>query len=343
MGSRQFRTLVVFGSILLPGAAQAQVELRGRVLTESGAPIPGATITLTKVGYAVRSDSLGEFRLSGQPGATIEISLRAAGYRDDTASVILARRGSLTRDFTLGSADVAPPEANPSVRTLRGLVQDESGQPLSYANIQLNFGRRFLADESGRFAVPYPGTGIATVIIRRIGFDPVELTLREMPDTSLRVRLKAIPTELEGVVVTGASAFRSLDLHGFYQRMKDAERGINHGYFITPEDLDRRKPSWITQMVEGFPTIRVCAAVSVNCPTGPPQGDIILGSRGCKMTVYLDNIRVVGKLGGRDDAVNAIVAPSHAAAMEIYPRAVNAPPQYQPGNGNCGVVLIWTK
>ena len=34
---------------------------------------------------------------------------------------------------------------------------------------------------------------------------------------------------------------------------------------------------------------------------------------------------------------------SHLAAMEIYPRAVNAPPAYQPLNGNCGVVLIWTK
>src|SRR5688572_20353080 len=319
MGSEQVRKLVVFGSILLPGAGQAQVELRGRVLTESGAPIPGATTTLTKVGYAVRSDSVGEFRLSGQPGATIEISMRAAGYRDDTASVVLSRRGSLTRDFTLGAADVVPPEPNPSARVLRGLVQDESGQPLSYANIQLNFGRRFLSDESGRFQVPYPGAGSATVIIRRIGFEPAELSLREMPDTSLRVQLKPIPMELKGVVVTGASAYRSLDLHGFYQRMKDAERGINHGYFITPEDLERRKPSWITQMVEGLPTIRTCAAVSDRCPTGPPQRDIILGTRGCKMTVYLDNIRIVGKLGGRDDAVNEIVVPSHAAAMEIYP------------------------
>jgi hypothetical protein len=335
MGSEQFRKLVVLGSILLPGALQAQVELRGRVLTESGAPIPGATITLTNIGYSVRSDSLGEFRLSGQSGSTIAISLRAAGYRDDTASVVLARRGSLTRDFTLGSADVAPPEANPSDRILRGLVQDESGQPLSYANIQLNFGRRFMADDSGRFQVPYPGTGTATVIIRRIGFEPAELSLREMPDTALRVQLKTIPTELKGVVVTGASAFRSLDIHGFYQRMKDADRGINHGYFITPEDLEKRKPAYITSMTEGFPTIRVAGRV--------PRAYVILGSMGCKMTVYLDNIRIVGKVGGTDDFINEIVSPTHVAAMEIYPRGINAPPAYQMSNGTCGVVLIWTK
>jgi hypothetical protein len=125
--------------------------------------------------------------------------------------------------------------------------------------------------------------------------------------------------------------------------MKDAERGINHGYFITPEDFERRKPNWVTQMAEGFPTVRTCAAATITCPTGPPRGDIIVGARGCKMTVYLDNIRIVGRLGGGDDAVNEIVLPTHAAAMEIYPRAINAPPQYQPNNGTCGVVLIWTK
>lgn len=335
MRSEQFRKLVVFGAILLPGASQAQVELRGRVVSDAGVPIPGATITLTSVGYSVRADSLGQFRLSGQPGSTIALSLRAPGYRDDTASVTLSRRGSLTRDFALLAADAVPPGLNPSDRVLRGRVQDESGQPLSYANIQLDFGRRFLADDSGRFRVPYPATGSATVIIRRIGFEPAELKFQVLPDTALRVQLRAIPTELKGVLVTAASAFRSLDTYGFYDRMRDAERGINHGYFITPEDLEKRKPAYITQMVEGFPTVRVEGQRPLNY--------VIEGSMECKMTVYLDNIRIVGKVGRADDFVNEIVAPSHVAAMEIYPRAVNAPPAFQPLNGMCGVVLIWTK
>lgn len=335
MGSEQFRKLVVFGVILLPGASQAQVELRGRVVDQVGAPVSGATITLASVGYAVHSDSFGQFQLSGQPGSTIALSFRAAGYRDDTATVTLARRGGLTRDFVLAAADAAPPEVNPSDRVMHGRVQDESGQPLSYANIQLNFGRRFLADDSGRFRVPYPGTGSATVIIRRIGFEPAEVSLREMPDTALRVRLRQIPTQLKGITVTGASAYRSLDTYGFYGRMRDVERGINHGYFITPEDLEKRKPAYITQMVEGFPTVRV---------EGPrPLTYVIKGSMECKMTVYLDNIRIVGKVGRVDDFVNDLVAPSHVAAMEIYPRAINAPPAYQAMAGTCGVVLIWTK
>ena len=344
MRSVRFRRLLASSvAMLLPGLAGAQVELRGRVVGETGAPIGGATITLRSIGYSVRADSLGEFRIAGQPGSTLALSLRAEGYRDDTASVTLGRgRGTLTRDFTLVAADAPLPEPNPSDRLLRGRVQDESGQSLSYANVQVNFGRRYMSDDSGRFQIPW-SMASATLLVRRIGFEPAELRVTELPDTAVRILMKPIPVQLKGVVVTGASPFRSLDLYGFYTRMKDAERGINHGYFITPEDFERRKPNWVTQMAEGFPTVRVCATVSMTCPTRDPMADKILGSRACLMTVYLDNIRIVGKLGGQDDLVNAIVKPSHAAAMEIYPRAVDAPPQYQPMNGSCGVVLIWTK
>jgi hypothetical protein len=66
------------------------------------------------------------------------------------------------------------------------------------------------------------------------------------------------------------------------------------------------------------------------------------------MTVYLDRVRIVGRVGtslGRstDDFVNEMVVPSSVAAMEVYPRGTGAPPEFQPMNGNCGVVLIWTR
>ena len=220
--------------------------------------------------------------------------------------------------------------------TLRGRVVDESGQPLSYANVQLNEGRRFVSDDSGRFQLAYTVTGAARLVVRRIGFAPAELTLQSLPDTALLVRLTAIPVLLKDVIVTGGSAYPSLDAHGFYDRMRDAHRGINYGYFVTPEDLDRRKPNWITQMADGLPTVHVRRGAR-------PMNDIISGGLGCKMTVYLDNIRIVGRLNGRDDFVNEMVMPTHVAGMEIYPRSVVAPPQYQPLNGTCGVVLIWTK
>lgn len=321
---------------LWPGASEAQVELRGRLLSAAGDPISGATIVLGGVGYSVRSDSTGRFVLSGQPGATLVLFFTAPRFRGDSASVVLRGR-VVERDFTLPDFEAPDPEPNLSATMLRGRVIDESGAPLSYANVQVNSGRRLVADDSGRFQLPYPGGGASTVIVRRIGFEPAEVKLASRPDTALRVVLIAIPAQLREVTVTATTAYRSLDLSGFYGRMRDAERGAHYGFFITPEDIDRRKPTSTTQMADGFPNVRVYKS-----GTGP-MWDVIMGPGNCAMTVYLDRIRVTNRLLGPSDFVNQLVLPNHMAAMEVYPRASDAPPAYPSANAACGVVLIWTK
>jgi hypothetical protein len=339
MRSVLFRGLLAMA--FWPSAAWAQVALQGRVLTEAGAPIPGVRVEVSGVGFSVRSDSTGRFALSGQPGATLLLFFSAEGFRRDSGRVVLGRR-AIAQDFTLIDENSADPEPNPSESMLLGRVVDESGTPLSYANVQINFGRRYLSDDSGRFQMPLQ-PGSMTLFVRRIGFEPTEVRLLERPDTAVRISMKAIPVQLKEVEVTGASSFRSLDTYGFYRRMKEVERGAARGWFITPEDLERRKPNWITQMAEGLPGIRVCGRASVTCPSGPPRNEMILGRNACKMTVFVDNVRITGRLNGRDDPVNEFVLPTHVAAMEVYPTALNAPPQFQPLNGTCGVVLIWTK
>jgi hypothetical protein len=101
---------------------------------------------------------------------------------DDSASVTLGQR-PVERDFTLARSDTPEPGSNPSANVLRGQVVDESGQPLSYANVQLNFGRRYVSDDSGRFRLPFNVSGSATLLVRRIGFAPAEVKLNGMPDT----------------------------------------------------------------------------------------------------------------------------------------------------------------
>jgi hypothetical protein len=369
MTSPRNRLLALAGA-LIPVAVlgQGATELRGKVVNDSGVAVAGATITLSHVGYTIRTDSSGTFVLSGTPGSTLVFSMRAPGYRADTGFVTLPRRGGVSREFRLVSETTALPEANPSERVLRGRVTDTEGAPLSYASIQLNGGRRFMADDSGRFTMPSQ-SGRFSLLVRRIGFSPEELTIDATPDTAIRVRMTAVATALPEQRITGRAAFRSLDLSGFYRRMRDAERGVNHGYFITPEDFEFRKPNQITQMAEGTPAVFVARDPSGDprkyrllgapckpreIPGGPPDRScvIAIGSTStagarlyrCVMTVFLDRVRIVGRTGGStDDLVNEMVLPSSVAAMEIYPRGTGAPPEFQPMNGSCGVVLIWTK
>src|SRR6188472_4543262 len=110
------------------------------------------------------------------------------------------------RGLMAAGAVALPPAVATAQAEIRGRVVDVTGLPLSYANIQLNSGQRYVADDSGRFQVPYNVPGGASLFVRRIGFEPVAMTLRERPDTALLIQMKPIPVQLKGVVVTGASA-----------------------------------------------------------------------------------------------------------------------------------------
>ena len=138
------RTMVLAASVVfVPCVVQAQSLLVGRVVSDSGQPIAGATVTLKGVRYSVRTDTLGHFRLNGTPGST---------------------------------------------------------QP--HVNV---------SDDSGRFDVPITVRGRASVLVRRIGFEPAEVVLTEMPDTAMQVQMRAVARTLEAQVVTVRSPFARLD------------------------------------------------------------------------------------------------------------------------------------
>ncbi len=221
-------------------------------------------------------------------------------------------------------------------RTVTGVVTDTTGNPLAYVNIHLG-SSRVVTSDSGRFAIRSASREAFKVLLLRIGFEPTEALIAAGSDTSLRLAMNPVAVRLSAVQVLGTRMSSKLELRGFYGRMRDVERGINRGYFITPEDLERRKPNFITQMFEGYPSIRVDTKYGAH-------NAIIRGTGGCQMTVYLDGTRIIGKLNPRaEDPVNLMVKPNEIAGAEIYPRGIGAPPQYQELNGSCGIVLIWTR
>jgi hypothetical protein len=352
--------VAVLAAATLTIPASAQSVLSGRVLSDSGKPVAGATVTLTSIGYSVRTDSLGRFQLSGTPGSALSLRLKAMGFRDDTASVVLSRGRPVTRDFTMVSEATALPEANPSDRVLRGRITTTENEPIAYANFTINGGRRWVSDDSGRFSVPFNAT-TARLIFRRIGFEPTELRLAAMPDTAIHVRMAMVARTLDAQVVTVRSPYVRLDLGGFYRRMTEVERGARVGYFVTPEDLAMRNPQNVTDAVEQFPNVRLRPIN--NCPAGnPAPGQMAHGCgiplnrkmriedrSGCAYTVYLDRVRIqpsIVSLKPVDEEVNTLVQPHAVAGIEVYPRSGGAPPEFPAYEGsvcNAGVVLIWTK
>lgn len=346
--------LAVFSPLATSVAAQS-TELRGRVVDSAGMAIRGATITLAGIRYSVKTDSLGRFSFGGAPGTTLNLSLQAAGFRDESAVVLLPRGRPITRDFVLVSESTPLPDVNPSDRVLRVRAKTTDGQPIAYANLQVNGSRRYVSDDSGRFSVPINLTARSTLLLRRIGFEPTEVTLTAIPDTTVRVTMTAVARTLETRVVTVRSPFVRLELGGFYRRMAEVESGARVAYFVTPEDLALRNPVNVTDAVEQFPNIRIrpiddgkLDGAGLNHGDGVPLARKfrIEDRTGCPLTVYLDRMRIQpGIVGVKpvDQEINTIVQTHSVAGIEVYPRRGGTPQEYQAVEGTCGVVLIWTK
>lgn len=344
-----------FGAAVPTVSPGQSSELHGRVVSAGGAPIAGATITLVGFSYSIKSDSLVQFRFAGPPGSTLSLSLQADGFRDDTASVVLIRRRPVVRDFVLVSGQTPLPEANPSDRLLRGRVTTAEGDPIAYANVQLNGGRRCVADDSGRFSLPVTSSARTSHLFRRIGFEPTEIRFPEMPDTAIRVHMVAVARTLPGQVIVGRAPYPRLELGGFYQRMTEVQNGARVGWFVTPEELELRKPQNVTDAVRRFLNIRLSPiddgkvdAFGMTHSDGVPLARKfrIEDSDGCPMTVFLDRQRIQPSIVGLravDEEINTIVQVHSVAGIEVYPRVTGAPPGYVAMGGTCGVVLIWTR
>ena len=220
-------------------------------------------------------------------------------------------------------------------RVIRGNVVDSTGAPIAYSNILVDNWTRLVADDSGRFTVNVDSGRVLNMTVRRLGYRERSVALTIAQDTTLVITLAHIPQTLAGQEIMGENRMRSLEIHGFYRRLTEREAGAGSGYFITPEEIEQRRPFRATQLLEGVPGIRMNRAGVFWVPLGLDR---------CPMTVYLDRLRV-NSLSNRGSPVfiDEIVTSTALAGMEIYTSAVKAPPEFQALNGTCGVILLWTK
>lgn len=352
--------MLIAGLAGLAAGAEAQGDVRGRVLdAATRAPIAGAQVSATDAARNVVSDSLGRFTLLGLAAGERMVVVRMVGYATDSVQLTVADDEVLVRDFLLRRTTSASPSiaaAAPSGGRplLRLRVTGPGAQAVAYANVGVN-GIRRIADDSGRLAIEIAPPQRMVLDVRRIGFRPRQVEVEASGDSTLAIELEPSIQQLAGTTVTAAQPRKSLELSGFYRRIQDREKGINIGHFITEEDIERRRPHRITQMLEAIPGVRVLRRQSNNIGEQTSclsQHDancwVPAGRLDCPMTVYVDGRRV-NRLNVRGAAnsyahgIDHLAQTNHVAGIEVYSTANRAPPEYQMLSGTCGVILIWTK
>jgi hypothetical protein len=212
-----------------------------------------------------------------------------------------------------------------------GTVRDTSGHPIAMVRLSTG-GAHALTDSAGRFSLGGLTSGANALVVRRLGFQPLDTTLTLLTGRSDTVAfvLALLPQDLPGIT-TNMDAILRDRLPDFYRH-----RTAGGGFFFDRRDIDAKQPQYLSDLLRSLPGTRVMMD-----RTG--RGTLRMnrsssGPRDCPPDVWLDGVRAEG-LNVDDVGIHDV------EAVELYRGPAGLPPEFNDrlGRPNCGAVVIWTR
>ncbi|HUQ81563.1 MAG TPA: carboxypeptidase-like regulatory domain-containing protein [Gemmatimonadaceae bacterium] len=191
-----------------------------------------------------------------------------------------------------------------------------------------------VTNDSGAFRIVATASGPATIVmLRRLGYEPLGVTLDLRPGDSLHVATKLSPSAsvLETVAVVGAANTASARLQGFERR-----RALGQGTFFTAEQLERTTSIRIADVLRTVPSLEV---------KGDDLNTIVSARGGARVgTVCRVRVLVDGHLMPLDMPL-PVTSPKELRAIEVYAGPATMPLELVPFGefASCGLIVVWTK
>ncbi len=228
-----------------------------------------------------------------------------------------------------------------------GVVRDTTGRPIVGAEVFVGrTDKPVTTNDIGRFRVTGAPTGAQWVAARRIGYGPVRRSVRISRDETQEIELVmvALPVRLPELKVVEQSGMKARRLEDFWHRSRIAYGGR----FITGEDLERRNPITLVQMVRPYLPYAVLSSWERDASDFGPIGNFrrsaaFGGGRSgarCAPAISFDGGIAFDAWTVEDIPVSLV------EALEVYrPRWTEVPIEYSfDGRAmRCGLVIIWTK
>ncbi len=246
-----------------------------------------------------------------------------------------------------------------SGRSVTVRVKTPGGQPVPYAVISVDGAPYRIADESGALTLVMAARDSLPVLVKRIGFRPFDgWARRGASDDTYEAVLQPLAAVMDTVRVV-ARQVTPLSRTGFYDRVDRVKRTAMLGEFISPEELEARPLSLLSEILQGRQYSRI-ASFSVE----GRRRLIVQGRARCPMNIIVDgqyvknttqeanvseiplSIRASRRSSDHAPliALDEIVDGRSIMGIEIYPSIANAPAELIPtaSHGGCGLVAIWT-
>jgi len=222
------------------------------------------------------------------------------------------------------------------------------GRPLASADVGIVDGPHTRANERGEWAIVDAPAGTRMLEVRAVGYYPARRPVDVVDGAPpFRIALPTLKAVLDTVRITAA---RLADRRhsGFEDR-----RRIALGRYVTPDDIQRRQPRTMAEVLRMVPGIRIdrssVQGMSMYDSTGAlvPQTSIVDNrillrasvDDWCSPAIYV-NGHYMRDLDADD--LDAWARPNDLLGVEVY-AGISAPAEYQQGMTGCGSILIWTK
>jgi hypothetical protein len=327
--------------------SDAPAVVAGRILeADTDMPVAGAKVSLAWADVAVtreagvtrtphlrqeETDASGFFRICGIPSSLSDATLQATRAGTSTPEVPIDVDNSLLfyQSLAFGPAG----SAARAVGTVSGRVEGTDSRPIAGARIEvLRSAVTAVSREDGSFTLGGVATGTQLLIARQLGFDvvrtPISVTSRE--PTIVTVTLGRAINVMDPVLVV-ARANYTLERSGF-----NARKRSGNGYYFNREDIERRQPNYITNMLQNIPEMTVRQSRG---GTEVQRRRRVIGGGAPCTRLYVDGFEWRNLMPGDLDMIN----PGDVIGLEVYPGQA-VPVQFRDTfDRGCVTLVVWTQ
>jgi hypothetical protein len=283
----------------------------------------------------------GTYRLCGLPekyegklqaqrkdgGATAEVPVT---QEDGVLALRSMSVAALPAVATRDSTGVVRKVARGSARVF-GKVVNKNGAPVAGARVGLmGNSAATLTRANGDFVLDSLPAGTQALVVRQLGYTPTEIPvdLSSRSPARVTVKLGDFVPQLSAVEVVAVRE-EGLQKVGFLDRKRNSAAG----YFLGPEQLEKRNALKFTDVMRTVPGIRVSEqnGQAMLTPSRSAQG-------GC-VTIVVDGAKWQQLEPGD---IDTFVRPNEVAAVEVY-NGTSVPAEFATPGQDCSAIVVWTK
>jgi hypothetical protein len=226
---------------------------------------------------------------------------------------------------SVGTAVAARPAGR---AVITGTITNAGGVPVPGARVSVQGSPASTSTgPDGKFTLTGVMPGTQSVLVRRVGYSPVEkpIDVTSLATNRITVRLGAYAPVLSNVDVKAKSD--PLESTGFERRRK-----LGFGRFMDYEAIEKAHPTYTSDILRRIPGLYVIGS-------GSSASVVTTRGNGC-VAYNVDNNPVSANAG---QSIDEIVGSQDVVSVEFY-NPVDVPMELSAGsNGGCALLVIWTK